>query len=291
MNFRDDTCSIITVNYNSFSYTKNLISSLEMDHNQNNFLYIIDNFSSDESFKKILNLLKVNDNCKINLNDSKILCSYKINNIYLIRLCDNYGYASAVNVALKVISTKIKNSFYWIINNDIDIESNTLKLLKEKYVNNTIVSPAIYELNNRSKIQSLGCKINPYFLTTTNITSISHLNKVQVDYLSGVSLFFNDEVLSKVGFLSESYFMYYEDVDWSIRALNQGIGLMINLDAKIFHNSKKYINFNLKSRSIFNRIILSIKFYKFNILLVLLYSMVSFLFNLIKYPFIIKNVK
>ena len=79
MNFRDDTCSIITVNYNSFSYTKNLISYLEMDHNQNNFLYVIDNFSSDESFKKFLNLLKVNDNCKISLNDSKILCSYKIN--------------------------------------------------------------------------------------------------------------------------------------------------------------------------------------------------------------------
>ena len=114
---------------------------------------------------------------------------------------------------------------------------------------------------------------------------------MQVDYLSGVSLFFNDDVLNKVGFLSESYFMYYEDVDWSIRALKKGIRLMINLDTKVFHNSKKYINFKLKSRSIFNRIILSIKFYKFNIFLVLLYSMVSFLFNLIKYTFIIKNVK
>jgi hypothetical protein len=149
----------------------------------------------------------------------------------------------------------------------------------------------VYDYDNRDKIQSLGCKIDSYFLTTKNITSINSLNSTKIDYLSGVSLFFDNNILNKIGFFSESYFMYYEDVDWSIRALNNGIKLKVNLNTKIFHNHKSHINFKLKIHYIFNRLRLSIKFYKSKIPLVLLYTIISLLFQIFRYPFIIKNVK
>lgn len=286
-----NNCSIITVNYNSFLYTENLIISLKKNYIQENNLYIIDNFSLDDSYSKIFKLLKFNDSSKINLNNSKILTCHKINNIYLIRLRNNYGYASAVNIPLELISKKNESSFYWVINNDIEIESNTLQLLKEQYISNSITTPMVYDLNRKDKIQSLGCKINSYFLTTRNIISISSLNNTKIDYLSGVSLFFDDKVLEKVGLFSENYFMYYEDVDWSIRALSKGVKLAVNLNVKIFHNHTQHINIKLKILSIRNRIRLCYKFYKYKFPLVFLYSVISLLFNLFRYLFIIKNVK
>ena len=173
MNIRKNNCSVITVNYNSFLYTENLLFSLRMSDCKEDSLYIIDNFSTDESYNKIFKLLKFNDENKVTFYNSKILTSYKINNIYLIRLRKNYGYASAINIALEIDSKKNENSYYWVVNNDIDIESNTLKLLKEQYVSNSITSPMVYDFDNRDKIQSLGCKMDSYFLTTKNITSIN----------------------------------------------------------------------------------------------------------------------
>lgn len=291
MNIKKNPCSVITVNYNAFNYTKNLLKNLSEINYKKFDLYIIDNFSNDNSFEKILKYLKINSKNKFVINNSKVLNSFKVNNIILIRLNLNYGYAAAVNIALKLINNKIRKSFFWIINNDIEIEPNTLKTLIDDYESNSIVSPIVYDLNEKDKIQSLGCVLNPYFLTTKNITSISLLNNCKIDYLSGVSLFFDNKVLSKVGFISEKYFMYYEDVDWCKRALSNNVKLKINPNARIFHNSKKHLEIKLKFLSIYNRLRFCLEFFKYRIFLVFLFSLISFSYNLSKYLFLRNNVK
>ena len=45
MNIRKNNCSVITVNYNSFLYTENLLFSLRMSDCKEDSLYIIDNFA------------------------------------------------------------------------------------------------------------------------------------------------------------------------------------------------------------------------------------------------------
>ena len=53
MNFRDDTCSIITVNYNSFSYTKNLISQLDKINDDSELLIGLYDFNNTTHFNII----------------------------------------------------------------------------------------------------------------------------------------------------------------------------------------------------------------------------------------------
>ena len=65
----------------------------------------------------------------------------------------------------------------------------------------------------------------------------------------------------------------------------------INLNTKIFHNDKKFILFKLKFLSIYNRLKFSIKFHKKRILLVFIHTLLSSLYNLFKYLFIIKSAK
>ena len=291
MKIKKNFCSIITVNYNAFSFTKNLLDNFSYLDTRKFNLFIVDNFSNDNSFKEILEYLDINLNENLDLNDSRIISTYKKKHIYLIKLDSNYGYAAAINIPLNYIKNNYFESLYWVINNDIEIEKNTLNILIKEYEQNTIVTPMVYDLNNKNEIQSLGCTINPYFLTTNNITSVSNLNNTEIDYLSGVSLFFDYNVLNNVGYLSESYFMYYEDVDWSERARNKKIKLVVNLNTKIFHNDKKFILFKLKFLSIYNRLKFSIKFHKNRILLVFIYTLLSSLYNLFKYLFILKSAK
>ena len=107
------------------------------------------------------------------------------------------------------------------------IELNTLDILKKEYIPNSITTPMVYDLNNKNNIQSLGCTVNSLLLTTKNLKNLNSFNKI--DYISGVSLFFDKNVLKINGNLPEKYFMYYEDVDWCKKATNNDIKLIISI--------------------------------------------------------------
>ena len=284
-----NSCSIITVNYNSFLYTKNLIKNLEYISTKNFNLFIIDNFSDDNSYQKIFNLLKFSSKNIFFLEDSKILESFKKNNIFLIRLKSNYGYSAAVNIPLNINDKIYLSKFFWIINNDVEIEVKTLDILKKEYIPNSITTPMVYDLNNKNNIQSLGCTVNSLLLTTKNLKNLNNFNKI--DYISGVSLFFDKNVLRINGNLPEKYFMYYEDVDWCKKATSNDIKLLINTNTKIFHKKNKNIDFKLKFTSILNRLRFCLKFYPYKIPSVFIYSMFGLIYHFIKYLLNLKNVK
>ena len=284
-----NSCSIITVNYNSFLYTKNLIKNLENISTKNFSLFIIDNFSNDNSYQKIFKLLKFSSKNTFFLEDNKILESFNKNNIFLIRLKSNYGYSAAVNIPLNISDETHLNKFFWIINNDIEIEIDTLEILKKEYIPNSITTPMVYDLNNKNNIQSLGCTVNSLLLTTKNLKNLNNSNKI--DFISGVSLFFDKNVFRINGNLPEKYFMYYEDVDWCKKATNNDIKLIINTNTKIFHKKNKNIDFKLKLISILNRLRFCLKFYVYKIPLVFIYSVFGLIYHFIKYLLNLKNVR
>ena len=284
-----NSCSIITVNYNSFLYTKNLIKNFETISTKNFNLFIIDNFSDDNSYQKIFKLLKFSSKNTFFFDDNKILESFNKNNIFLIRLKSNYGYSAAVNIPLNLRSETYLSRFFWIVNNDIKIEIDTLEILKKEYISNSITTPMVYDLDNKNNIQSLGCTVNSLLLTTKNLKNLNNFNKI--DYISGVSLFFDKNVLRINGNLPEKYFMYYEDVDWCKKATNNGIKLIINTNTKIFHRKKENVGFKLKFTSILNRLRFCAKYYAYKIPLVFTYSVFGLIFHFTKYLYNLKNVK
>ena len=284
-----NSCSIITVNYNSFLYTKNLIKNFENVSTKNFNLFIIDNFSDDNSYQKIFKLLKFSSKNTFFFEDNKILESFNKNNIFLIRLKSNYGYSAAVNIPLNLIRETYLSKYFWIINNDVKIEIDTLEILKKEYIPNSITTPMVYDLDNKNNIQSLGCKVNSVLLTTKNLKNLNNINKI--DYISGVSLFFDKNVLRINGNLPEKYFMYYEDVDWCKKATNNGIKLIINTNTKIFHRKKENIGFKLKFNSILNRLRFCTKYYAYKIPIVFIYSAFGLIYHFTKYLYNLKNVK
>ena len=57
-----------------------------------------------------------------------------------------------------------------------------------------ILGSKIYKNNNMNKVESMGCKINKYDLTTS-MNNQSNL----IDYLPGTSLFFHTKIIKIIG--------------------------------------------------------------------------------------------
>jgi len=58
---------------------------------------------------------------------------------------------------------------------------------------------------------------------------------VQVDWVSGASLFMRAEVLQRVGLMDENYFMYFEETDYCLAAQSKGFQVWFWPDFSIVH--------------------------------------------------------
>jgi GT2 family glycosyltransferase len=57
----------------------------------------------------------------------------------------------------------------------------------------------------------------------------------ETGFVTGCALFLRSSVLREIGALDESYFIYFEDSDWSLRARRAGYHLLVDLDTTIRH--------------------------------------------------------
>lgn len=263
-------CYIVIVTYNSSKYIEKCINSLLLLNNQNYKIIIIDNNSYDNTVQLIsLKFEKYIDNKRIS-----IIVNSK-----------NLGYAYGINRAID-FSVKFDDcEYFWLLNSDVVVSSNCLDILFENSKTNNIISPGLYDYKNHKQIQSFGGVVNSVFMTTKNQTIKNH----NIDFISGASLFFKKNIIEKIGLLPETYFMYYEDVDWCTKAKKNKIKLEIIDNCQVYHVNKKFIKLNLKLRSQFNRLIYSYKYFLHCLPIVLISVFVSITLTLIKRPFFNEN--
>ena len=75
------------------------------------------------------------------------------------------------------------------------------------------------------------------------------------DYIPGTSIFFKKNVIDEIGYFSEQYFMYYEDVDWSTKALKKNIKLKLVNDSIVRHYKTNNTSLYLRFYSFKNRLL------------------------------------
>lgn len=69
-----------------------------------------------------------------------------------------------------------------------------------------------------------------------NFFTKRYFNKVlSVDWVSGGAMMIKREVIEKIGFFDENYFMYIEDIDFCRRVREAGFEIIYNPKAKIWH--------------------------------------------------------
>lgn len=59
----------------------------------------------------------------------------------------------------------------------------------------------------------------------------------EVDFVNGALMLFDKEVIEKVGFWDEGYFLYFEDADYCVRAKRLGIKMYYDPSIVIWHKN------------------------------------------------------
>lgn len=232
---------ILILNWNRPSVTLETLSSvkkLKKPKSSILLVVLVDNASKDDSVEVFKKFKKENINMDIEI----------------IQNNQNLGYAGGNNVGLRY-AIRYAFDYVLVLNNDVILKENLLvEMLKahEQYPQYSIFSPKIYFAKghefhkNRYTAKDLG-KVIWYgggVIDWKNIYSthrgLNEVDKGQFDICietevaSGTCMFISKEVLGNVVF-DEKLFMYWDDVDFSLRARQKGYRILFVPNTHIWH--------------------------------------------------------
>jgi len=141
--------------------------------------------------------------------------------VKIIRLNENKGFAGGANTALKeVIENGIKNLM--LLSQDVILEKDSAeKLINQLNNSGGIVYPTMID-RNTNQVFSKGGKVSKIWGSVKLSTKD---NLIDPDWADGSCLVFSSDTYKTIKGLSEQYFMYFEDVDFCIRAKQKGLKL------------------------------------------------------------------
>lgn len=181
---------------------------------------------------------KIEDNEVILVNNTHDDCkglTLVIPGTKLIENGKNLGFAKGVNKGLTLALKDKSITHFFLMNNDLRLESgsfNQLALTLNKFPHAGIISPVLHH----PKGYDWGGKYNPWTGMVTHKNWPNKPKTIQtVQHVAGASMLVSREVLEKVGYFDERFFLYYEDIDFCLRVRDAGLTIHINPDVIAEH--------------------------------------------------------
>lgn len=212
-------------------------------------LITIVNYNGKELLEKSLpSIVKYTnaDICVVDNNSTDDSLSFLKNNypsIKLIESEENLGYGNAHNLALE---THPNYNYYVFMNNDITVTPNWLEEMIKVF--NTkegvgAVGPKILLSEKKDEkylINSAGMDINKHLMAYDRYEGEyddEKYNTVEkVDGICGAVMLLSKEVIEKVKGFNPKMFLYYEDVDLSLRIRDLGYDIYYCGNSVVYHN-------------------------------------------------------
>lgn len=234
-----DTISIILVNYNTPEEIKNCLRSIEKIET-GNFKFstiIVDNGSKEP----------------LSLSKRHLGASAEI-----IRSESNLGFSGGNNLGIRYALEKYNSDYVLLLNSDTEVEPSFLKKMHayaESDPKIGLVNPKIYFMsgdefhqdsyNQKQKGQVFwfGGSAIDWSHCVAHHRGVDEVDRGQFDitspqpFVTGCCLLIKRQVLEQVGFLNEDLFLYWEDVEYSLRARSHGFGCYYYPEAVIWHEN------------------------------------------------------
>ena len=212
--------NLFVLNWNGRDLTLDCLSSLEKIIYPNVKVYIIDNGSSDNSVTAIRNQFP----------------DYEI-----IELPENYGFARGNNAGFELVKQKADYTIF--LNNDTIVDPNFVEPLINAMESNSTVkqsTPKIFYADNLDYIWFGGGKVSLWagwirHLGIRQKDSMQFSFNRNVDYATGCCVCMRTVDFESIGMFDESFLMYGEDVDLSLRFRKQGGQILFVPESKIWH--------------------------------------------------------
>jgi GT2 family glycosyltransferase len=151
--------------------------------------------------------------------------------LILIRIERNLGFAGGNNVGLRYVLAREDFKYVWMLNNDTIVEPDALgEVLKraEMESKSGICGSTILYYDNPNSIQAMGgATYNKWFgivrhigenKKAEDVSSLGDDVESRMEYVMGASMLVSKDLLNCVGLMREEYFLFFEELDWALRA-------------------------------------------------------------------------
>lgn len=211
--------SIITVNYNGWQDTCEMMASFKEHETYPYEMIVVDNGSSGDDADRI----------------AKAFPEAKV-----VRSECNLGFAGGNNLGCR----HAQGEYFLFLNNDTVIKAPVLEVLVNRCRQPGVggVSPLIRFFHAPDKIQYCGwrqltritvrqCGNDGYGTDYVEGKAVAH----ETEVMHGAAMMLSRMAVEQVGMMAECFFLYYEEYDWSSRLSGHGFRLWYEPAAMIFH--------------------------------------------------------
>lgn len=211
--------SVISVNYNGLNTTAAMIDSLRRNVRTPLEVIVVDNGST---------------------RDEAALLRERYPGIKVLRSEENRGFAGGNNLGIAAATT----DRLLLLNNDTEIYEDTLHCLSEQLdADPTLgaVSPKIRFFAPPQHIQFAGYTPLTRITLRNALVGFGEADDGRFDrpcdtpYAHGAAMMVRREALEKAGPMPERYFLYYEELDWSVRIREAGYRIAYCPRCTVFH--------------------------------------------------------
>lgn len=218
---KEPLVSILIVNYNGSEVLNPCLSSLTKSVYKNIDVIVVDNGSTDDS----VSMIKKN---------------YK--DVVLVEAGKNLGFASGNNLAYE----SAKGKYVILLNGDTEVKPDWLNRLvefAEEHPDGGVFTPKILFFEDKKTINSAGGMCDIYGFSPLRGTfekDVGQYNKTEtVFYAHGAAMMIRKDLIDKIGFLDDSYFIYHEELDFCWRTWLSGYKVYYVPGAIVYHKLQK----------------------------------------------------
>ena len=233
--------SIITINYNGLEDTCALIESIPFNDNME--VIVVDNASKNLEAETIAKRYP----------QAKVIQSEK-----------NLGFAGGNNLGIQAAQGK----YLFLINNDTIFKEFNIQSLINRMESSSeigIVCPKIRFVWDNKPIQYTGYTPLSRITVRNRAIGFGENDHGQYDtahptpYAHGAAMLIRRDAIDKVGLMPECYFLYYEEIDWSMMFTRAGYQIWYEPTCTIYHKESQATGQNSPLRTYYltrNRLLL-----------------------------------
>ena len=199
----------IVVTYNRLDFLKKNIESLVAQSLKLDAIYIIDNASTDNTYNYVQELTQT--------------YSFIVNH----RLAKNIGCAGGFKYALQKC---IEDGYdwFWLMDDDCVADKKCLEKQVQSISKENIFSMPL--------VLAIEDKITPVWNQKAIYKSDKILIEVLIAQFNGVLI--SKKIVKDIGFPDENFFIYADDVEYSLRLKKHGGKVLLNKEAIMYHPYK-----------------------------------------------------
>ena len=233
--------SIITINYNGQDDTRALIESIPF--NENMEVIMVDNASK---------------------NQEADIIAKRFPQVKVLKSKRNLGFAGGNNLGIQAAQGK----YLFLINNDTFFKDFNVQALIDRMESSPdigIVCPKIRFAWGNKSIQFAGYSKLSTVTVRNYAIGFNEDDHGQYDianstpYAHGAAMFIRRDAINKVGLMPDCFFLYYEELDWSMMFTRAGYQIWYEPACTIYHKESQSTGQNSPLRTYYltrNRLLL-----------------------------------